>query len=101
LLRTGGGHAIRKALFRRGIQDGFVNVDEVEELLPDGLMTVAERWLLYFSLRASEVQLRDSTGRAMTPDDAVPEHHRPRVHRHQVAMETEDARAPALDDQLR
>ncbi len=100
MLRTGGGHAIRKALFRRGIQDGFLNVDEVEESLPEGLMTVAERWLLYFSLRASEVELRDSSGHIVTPDEVVPEHRRAHLHRRHVGVEIDDVVEGTLEDQL-
>ena len=77
-MRIGGGHRIRKMLFLRGIRDGHLNVDEVEVELPEGLMTSAERWLLYFSLRAAEVELRDSQGHVVTPDDLVPEHRQQR-----------------------
>lgn len=73
LLPVSGGHRLRKDLFKRAIRQGWLQVDEVEASLPPGLLTSAERWLLYFSLRASEVELRDAQGRAVTPDDVVPE----------------------------
>lgn len=78
MLRIGGGHKLRKALFVRGIRQGYLNIDEVEASIPPGLMTAAERWLLYFSLRAAHVELRDSEGRVVTPDELVPEHRRNR-----------------------
>lgn len=73
LIPVSGGHRLRKDLFKRAIQQGWLEVDEVEASLPPGLLTSAERWLLYFSLRASEVELRDAQGRAVTPDDVVPD----------------------------
>lgn len=75
-LKTGGGHRMRKDLFMKGIRQGYLDVDEVEESIPPGMMTPAERWLLYFSLRAAQVELRDSEGRPITPSDIVPEHGR-------------------------
>lgn len=72
-LKAGGGHIIRKSLFVRGIQQGYLDIEEVERVMPKGLLTPAERWLFYFSLRASEVELRDSEGRAVTPDEIVPQ----------------------------
>lgn len=78
MLRIGSGHSVRKAVFLKGIRDGHLNVEEVEEALPDGLMTAAERWLMYFSLRAAEVELRDGQGRPLSPDDIVPEQRRRR-----------------------
>lgn len=73
LIPVSGGHRLRKNLFKRAIQQGWLEVDEVEASLPPGLLTSAERWLLYFSLRASEVELRDAQGRAVTPDELVPD----------------------------
>lgn len=77
-LRIGGGHTIRKSLFVRGIRQGFLNVEEVEDTLPPGLLTPAERWLLYYSLRAADVELRDQDGHVLTPDELVPQHRRNR-----------------------
>jgi hypothetical protein len=100
LLRIGGGHKIRKNLFLQGIRDGFLNVEEVEEILPDGLMTAAERWLLYFSLRAAGVELRDRHGSIVTPDDLVPEHRRRRRAARDATVEYSDALDRTLEDQL-
>ena len=72
-IRVGGGHRLRKDLFKRALRQGWLDVDEVEASMPPGLLTAAERWLLYFSLRAAEVELRDAEGRAVTADDLVPE----------------------------
>ncbi len=78
MLKIGGSHRMRKALFVRGLRQGYLNVEEVEAAVPPGTMSAAERWLLYFSLRASEVELRDADGHILTPDDLVPEHRRAR-----------------------
>ena len=70
--RTGVAHSLRKALFIRGLRQGFLAVDEVDEALSPGLMSAAERWLFFFSLHASGVQLRDAAGRPLSPDEAAP-----------------------------
>src|SRR4051812_41918940 len=88
MLRIGNGHEIRKLLFQRGIREGRLDVEEAESLLPPELFTAAERWLFYFSLRASEVVLHDSQGNVVTPDEVVPEHVRLRPRR-QRALEAE------------
>lgn len=71
-LKAGGGHTVRKALFVQGIRQGYLDIEEVERRMPEGLLTPAERWLFYFSLRASDVELRDAEGRPITPDEIVP-----------------------------
>jgi hypothetical protein len=58
-VKTSSSHRARKELFQRGIQRGWLTVQEVERALPDGALTDAERWLLYYSLRASGVEIRD------------------------------------------
>jgi hypothetical protein len=55
-------HRARKELFQRGIQQGALTVQEIERALPSGSITDAERWLLYYSLRASGVVIRDERG---------------------------------------
>ncbi len=55
-------HAARKALFALGIQRGWLRLDEIAAALPAGLLTEAERWLLFVSLRAARVQVRDADG---------------------------------------
>ena len=47
----------RKALFEKGIRDKRLSVQEIERLLPPGSLSASERWLLYYSLRAAEVEL--------------------------------------------
>jgi hypothetical protein len=71
--RAGGGHRRRMELFMRGIKQGHIDVEEVEEALPPELLTAPERWLLYFSLHAADVELRDRAGNVLTPDEIVPE----------------------------
>jgi hypothetical protein len=68
-VKTGTTHRARKALFQRGIKRGYLTVSEIDEALPHGALTPAERWLLYYSLRASDVEIRDDTGRG---DDLPP-----------------------------
>jgi hypothetical protein len=55
-------HRARKELFRRGIQQGSLTVQEIERALPAAALTDAERWLLYYSLSASGVEIRDADG---------------------------------------
>ena len=55
-------HRARKELFRRGIQQGSLTVQEIERALPAAALTDAERWLLYYSLSASGVEIRDEDG---------------------------------------
>ena len=52
------GHAARRELFRRGVQRGYLTVQEIEEALPEGSLSAPERWLLYYSLRAANVEVR-------------------------------------------
>lgn len=75
-LKIGREHGARKALFARGIRRGFLTLDEVDEALPSGSLTDAERWLLFYSLRAARVEIRDASGRRVEMDrtkgDGVP-----------------------------
>lgn len=61
-MRSSRSHRARKELFQRGIQRGILTVQEIERALPAGSLTDAERWLLYYSLHASGVELRDDSG---------------------------------------
>lgn len=58
--KMGASHSARKRLFSKGVRQGQLTVQEIEEALPDGALTAAERWLLYYSLRAAEVEIVDS-----------------------------------------
>ncbi len=64
-------HRARKELFQRGIQRGQLTVQEIERALPDGALTDAERWLLYYSLRAAGVEIVDGRRRD-APSPAPP-----------------------------
>jgi hypothetical protein len=66
-VKTSRSHRARKALFQRGIQHGALTVQEIERAVPEGSLTDAERWLLYYSLRASGVEIRDARGRPVEP----------------------------------
>jgi hypothetical protein len=68
-LRIGRSHKARKALFTRGIRRGFLTVQEIEEALPPGSLTDAERWLLYYSLHAARVEVLDNLGKRVELED--------------------------------
>lgn len=55
--KIGKTHLARKALFRKGLREGQLSVQDIEEALPAGSMMPAERWLLYYSLRAAEIEV--------------------------------------------
>ncbi|HTP28717.1 MAG TPA: RNA polymerase sigma factor region1.1 domain-containing protein [Anaeromyxobacteraceae bacterium] len=58
-MKSSRSHRARKELFQRGIQQGVLTVQEIEQALPPGSLSDAEKWLLYYSLRASGVDIRD------------------------------------------
>ena len=64
-LKIGRSHKARKALFTRGIRRGFLSIGEIDEALPPGSLTDAERWLLFYSLHAARVEVVDDEGRRM------------------------------------
>ena len=57
--RIGKSYLARKALFAKGLKEGRLTVQEIDEALPAGSLTAAERWLLYYSLRAAQVEIID------------------------------------------
>jgi len=57
--RIGRSYTARKELFAKGLRDGRLTVQEIEAALPPGTLTAAERWLLYYSLRAAKVEIVD------------------------------------------
>lgn len=57
--RIGKSYMARKALFAKGLREGRLTVQEIETALPAGTLTAAERWLLYYSLRAAQVEIID------------------------------------------
>jgi hypothetical protein len=68
-LKIGRSHKARKALFARGIRRGYLLIDEIDEALPPGSLTDAERWLLLYSLKASRVEVRDGDGNALALEE--------------------------------
>jgi hypothetical protein len=66
IIRTGRNHRAKKDLFQKGLQRGYLTIQEIETSLPSGALTAAERWLLYYSLRAAEVEIRDELGAAVS-----------------------------------
>lgn len=64
-LKIGRSHKARKALFTRGIRRGFLTIAEIDEALPPGSLTDAERWLLFYSLHAARVQVLDGEGQRL------------------------------------
>jgi len=72
-LKIGRSHKARKALFTRGIRRGFLSVEEIDEALPSGSLTDAERWLLYYSLKASRVEIRDGNGHSLELEERPPQ----------------------------
>jgi hypothetical protein len=68
-LKIGRSHKARKALFTRGIRRGFLTVEEIDEALPPGTLTDAERWLLYYSLHAARVEVVDRRGKRVELED--------------------------------
>ncbi len=67
--RAGRPHREHKELFKLGLSRGWVTVDEIERAMPSGSMSPAERWLLYYSLRAAEVEIRDESGSVVGDED--------------------------------
>ena len=57
--KIGQSYVERKRLFAKGLRDGRLTVQEIERALPAGTLTAAERWLLYYSLRAAQVEIID------------------------------------------
>ncbi len=55
-------HEARKGLFQLGIRRGWLTLDDIDGTLPAGSLTPAERWLLFYSLRAAGVEIRDRDG---------------------------------------
>lgn len=68
-LKIGRSHKARKALFTRGIRRGYLLIGEIDEALPPGSLTDAERWLLFYSLHAARVEIVDARGKRIELDD--------------------------------
>lgn len=65
----------RKALFKKGKRQGYLTFQEISEAIPEIMMSPADRWLLFYSLRAMGIQLLDVDIEPMRPKPA-PECHR-------------------------
>ena len=65
--RIGRSYVARKQLFKKGLREGRLTVQEIEEALPPGTLTAAERWLLYYSLRAARVEIVDAVTGEVDP----------------------------------
>ena len=76
--RIGKSYVARKALFSKGVREGRLTVQEIEEALPAGTLTAAERWLLYYSLRAAQIEIVDEVTGQVDPGlhlEPAPESH--------------------------
>ncbi len=65
-------HEARKALFQLGIRRGHLSLDEIDRALPPGSLSPAERWLLFYSLRAAGVDIRDREGATVEANGEPP-----------------------------
>ncbi len=63
----GPSYRARKALFAKGLRQGRLTVREIDSALPTGALSAAERWLLYYSLRAAQVEIIDEGTGAVDP----------------------------------
>ncbi len=63
-------HEARKALFQVGIRRGWLALEEIDRALPQGTLSPSDRWLLFYSLRAAGVEIRDE--RCAPPRGSVP-----------------------------
>jgi hypothetical protein len=65
-------HEARKLLFQQGLKRGHLVLSEIDEALPPGSLSPAERWLLFYSLRAAGVEIRDDRGDSVGSDPPSP-----------------------------
>ncbi len=70
--KIGESYLARKELFAKGLKTGRLTVREIERALPEGSLTAAERWLLYYSLRAAEVEIVDEAAEASAGEPLSP-----------------------------
>jgi hypothetical protein len=68
-VKPGSSHEARKTLFQVGIRRGHLTLDEIDQALPAGTLSAAERWLLLYSLRAAGVEIRDARGETVAPGE--------------------------------
>lgn len=60
----------RKALFKKGKRQGYLTFQEISEAIPEIMMSPADRWLLFYSLRAMGIQLLDVDIEPTRPEPA-------------------------------
>jgi hypothetical protein len=65
-------HEARKVLFQTGIRRGWLDLAEIDRALPAGCLSPPERWLLFYSLRAAGVEIRDDRGAVLDPIPGEP-----------------------------
>lgn len=70
--KTGTSYLARKMLFKKGLKEGRLTVQEIEEALPAGTLTAAERWLLYYSLKAAQVEIVDEVTGEVDAEPLIP-----------------------------
>jgi hypothetical protein len=70
--KIGESYLARKALFAKGLKNGRLTVAEIQEALPEGSLSAAERWLLYYCFRAAEVEIVDEAGAEAASDASAP-----------------------------
>lgn len=66
-------HEARKGLFQLGIRRGWLELAEIDRAVPAGSLSPPERWLLFYSLRAAGVEIRDEQGAALENLPAQPD----------------------------
>lgn len=71
-VKIGKSYLARKQLFQKGLKSGRLTVQEIEEALPAGTLTAAERWLLYYSLKAAEVEIIDEVTGEVDAEPLIP-----------------------------
>ncbi len=65
--KAGKSHKARKELFARGLRRGWLSMQEIDEALEPFTISPAERWLLYYSLRAANIEIRGPDGQVVEP----------------------------------
>ncbi len=71
-VKIGQSYTARKHLFAKGLKNGRLTVQEIEEALPPGTLTAPERWLLYYSLKAAEIEIIDEVTGEIDAEPLIP-----------------------------
>ncbi len=75
-VKIGQSYTARKHLFAKGLKSGRLTVQEIEEALPPGTLTAAERWLLYYSIKAAEIEIVDELTGEVDSEPLIPHEQR-------------------------